>query len=176
MTMLAALMLTAGPALAHPVDEVVQGAYLTLAPGEARLELDLTPGPLVSMTLITALDADGDKRITAGEARAYGAMVLGQSGLTLDGKAAAWRLDHVVVPAYEALAGETDTVKVYAVTARPETTGRHVLAYVNRYSPAKTRANANIFLQPGAGWRYQVDGQTHSDDGRGLTVRYSAAR
>ena len=53
---LALLALAAGPALAHPYDEVVQGAYLTLAPGQVRLELDLTPGPAVADALLKALD------------------------------------------------------------------------------------------------------------------------
>jgi hypothetical protein len=35
---------------------------------------------------------------------------------------------------------------------------------------------ANVFLQPGEGWQYRVTGQQRSDDGRQLTVHYTAAR
>ena len=45
---------------------MVQGAYLTLAPGELRLELDLTPGAAVLAAVLRALDPDGDRRIADG--------------------------------------------------------------------------------------------------------------
>ena len=44
------------------------------------------------------------------------------------------------------------------------------------FSLFSTQAAANVFLQPGVGWRYTVAGQTHGPDGRRLTVRYTAAR
>ena len=170
------VLLTPDWAAAHPVDEVVQGAYLTLAPGEVRLELDLTPGTEVSVALLKTLDADGDRRISDAEARAYGLRVLQQSRLTLDGAPAAWRLDHVATPPYDRVLTQTDTVKIFAVAARPDRVGSHVLAYDNRYQPASSRCIANIFLQPGDGWRYAVSGRTHSEDGRRLTVAYRDAR
>jgi hypothetical protein len=42
--LISASLLRAASADAHPVDEVVQGAYLTIAANEVRLELDITPG------------------------------------------------------------------------------------------------------------------------------------
>jgi hypothetical protein len=171
-----ALLLAPGRADAHPVDEVVQGAYLTLAPGELRLELDLTPGTEVADAVLRALDANGDRRITDAEARTYAERVLKQSTVTLDGAPAAWRLDRVNAPSYESLKFATDTFKVYAVAVRPDRPGAHSLAYDNRYQPAKSQCIANIFLQPGSGWRYQVTGQKHSDDGRRLSVSYTIAR
>jgi hypothetical protein len=163
-------------AAAHPVDEVVQGAYLTLAPGEVRLELDLTPGTEVSGAVLRSLDANTDRRVSDAEARAYAEQVLKQSSLTLDGVSLSWRLERVSVPPYQSLSREGDTLKIYAIAMRAEQAGVHTLSYVNRYQPAKSQCIANIFLQPGAGWRYQVDGQQHSDDGRLLTVRYAGAR
>src|SRR5579872_6470883 len=170
------LLLSAGRAGAHPVDEVVQGAYLTLAPGEVRLELDLTPGTMVAAALLRDMDPNRDQRISDAEARAYAAHVLQQSTLMLDGTAAAWRLDKVSVPPYQNVLLATDTLKIYAVAARTERAGAHTLRYDNGYQPAKSQCIANIFLQPGAGWRYQVAGQRHSDDGRQLAVDYTGAR
>ncbi|MGH7735207.1 MAG: hypothetical protein ACREOE_16345, partial [Gemmatimonadales bacterium] len=71
---------------------------------------------------------------------------------------------------------QSDTLKIYAVAKRPDRVGGHSLGYDNRYQPAKSQCIANIFLQPGGGWRYQVGGQKHSDDGRILAVAYSSAR
>jgi hypothetical protein len=173
---LALLAVAAGPALAHPYDEVVQGAYLTLAPGQVRLELDLTPGPAVAGALLASLDHNGDRRVTDQEARAYAAQVLGQSSLVLDGAPAHWRVDRVVTPDYQALKLESDTLKIYAVADRADRPGPHTLSYDNRYQPAKSQCIANIFLQPGGGWRYAVAGQKHSEDGRALTVSFTGAR
>ena len=165
-----------GWAFAHPVDEVVQGAYLTLAKGEVRLELDLTPGTEVVGVVLKALDSNGDKAVSEAEGRAYGEQVVKQSTLTLGGKAAAWRLDRVSVPPYQALMEETATIKVYAIAQRPDRAGAQTLTYGNSYQPAKSQVIANIFLQPGGGWKYRVTGQKHTQDGRGLTVNYAVSR
>jgi hypothetical protein len=174
----AGLLLALAPAIAgaHPLDEVVQGAYLTLAPGELRLELDITPGTQVSASVLTALDANADHQITDAEARAYGRLVLSQSSLTLDGAPAVWRLQGVAAPPYDHILAEAQTLKIYAVAARPNRAGPRALAFENRYAPAKTQAVANIFLQPAGGWRYAVTAQQHSDDGRRLSVAYTVAR
>ena len=163
-------------AQAHPLDEVVQGSYLTLKPGQVALELDISPGPLVVDTVLRRLDGDGDGRISRDEAKAFGRMVLGQTILSIDGVAAAWRVESVVAPPFQNIRQGADTIKIYAVARRLERVGAHSFAYENRYAPARTQAAANVFLQPGDGWRYTVAGQAHGPDGRSLTVRYTAAR
>ncbi|MFC4640362.1 hypothetical protein [Deinococcus hohokamensis] len=50
------------------------------------------------------------------------------------------------------------------------------LSYQNRYQPVKSQWTANVFLQPGRGWQYQITGQGRSNDGRDLTVQYKATR
>jgi len=172
----AAAALVPALAFAHPVDEVVQGAYLTLAKGEVRLELDLTPGTEVVGEVLKSLDPNGDRTVSKAEGRAFGERVLQQSSLTLGGKTTAWRLDRVSVPPYAALVQDTATIKVYAVAPRPDRAGPQILTYANSYQPAKSQWIANIFLQPGGGWTYRVVSQKHTDDGRGLTVNYAVGR
>lgn len=169
------LALLLGTAGAHPLDEVVQGAYLSLAPGKVLLELDLTPGPLVAEPFIKALDPNADGKVTAAEARAYAGRVLGQSTLEVNGAAIPWTLDQVEVPPVPALK-VGGVIKIYATAKRPDRTGAQTLTYQNRYQPVKSQWMANIFLLPGAGWQYGVTGQQHSNDGRGLTVTYTATR
>jgi hypothetical protein len=177
------LALFGSSVLAHPLDEVVQGAYLTLLPGELRLELDITPGTQVADAVLTVLnpktnkeaDQEADHIITDAQARAYAQSVLQQSTLVLDGVAAPWSLERVSVPPYQNLKLATDTIKIYAVAKRPDRAGALTLRYENRYQPAKSQWIANVFLQPGPDWRYEITGQQHSDDGRLLTVTYTAA-
>ena len=163
-----------GRADAHPVDEVVQGAYLTLALGELRLELDVTPGSEVAGRVLPALDPDGDRAVSEDEAQAFAQDVLDQSTLTLDGVMAEWELVDVTVPPLGELATGNAILKIMATAARPEAPGDRVLAYENRYEPAKSLWIANVFLQPGSDWVYRVTGQERSDDGKGLTVRYTS--
>jgi hypothetical protein len=170
------LALFSSSAAAHPLDEVVQGAYLTLAPGEVRLELDITPGAQVAGALLRALDTNLDRCITDTEARAYAESVMKQSTLMLDHVAVPWTLENVSVPPYQHLELGSDTIRIYAVAKHPDRAGAQTLTYENRYEPAKSRWIANIFLQPGAGWRYEVTGQQRSDDSRLLTVTYIGAQ
>ncbi|AWT35983.1 hypothetical protein DM785_10715 [Deinococcus actinosclerus] len=59
------LLALLGSAQAHPVDEVVQGAYLTLTPAGVELELDITPGSAVAASVTGSLDADRNGTVTA---------------------------------------------------------------------------------------------------------------
>ncbi|WP_161884361.1 hypothetical protein [Deinococcus alpinitundrae] len=173
LTLLALLL---GLAQAHPVDEVVQGAYLTLAPGKVQLELDLTPGTQVAATVLSAIDTDTDGKITGTEARSYAKLVLRQSTLKLNGVVVSWTLDTVEMPPYSDLKTGNAVLKIYALAKRADAAGAQSLSYENRYQPVKSQWIANIFLLPAAGWQYGVTGQQHSNDGRQLTVKYQVTR
>ena len=71
--LIALLVVLAPPraALAHPLDIYLQASYITVAPAQIVVELDLTPGVLVAPEALTQLDPDGDGQITDAEARAY---------------------------------------------------------------------------------------------------------
>jgi hypothetical protein len=168
--------LACGSAQAHPQDEVVQGAYLTLAPGEVRLQIDLIAGVKVAGSVLKSIDANGDRRISDTEARAYAGRVLAQSSLKVNGAPVTWRLASIKAPAYENIEQAGETIEIYAVADRRDEAGAHSLAYENRYDPATCLCIANVFLEPGSGWQYQVNSQTRSEDGRAFGVSYLAAR
>lgn len=170
----AAVAALAGPAAAHPQDEIVQGAYLTLAPGAVRLELEIAVGPLVAGPVVRALDRNGDSRISAAEAQAYAAKVLAQSTLTVDGTPRPLRLERIEAPPYGDAQTAASPIRIYAMARRQPGDGAHTLVYRNDYSPAQSRCFGEVFLAPGERWRDQVDGQAHSPDGRRLTVRYTS--
>ncbi|WP_425144947.1 hypothetical protein [Deinococcus sp.] len=161
-------------AQAHPVDELLQGAYLTLAPGAVQLELDLTPGTQVAGGWLRTIDANADGQISASEARTFARQVLAQSRVTVGGVDTPWALDQVVTPPYQNLLTGNDVLKIYAVARRPDRAGAGTFTYQNRYQPVKSRWMANVFLLPAAGWQYGVSGQQHSTDGQTLTVTYTA--
>jgi hypothetical protein len=170
----AVVVLLPGCASAHPVDEVVQSVYLFIGPDAVLLELDLTPGSAVSGSVMGALDGDSDRSITDAEARAFAEMVLERSSLMIDGETLALKVQSVTVPPYDMLEQAGDTLRIFASAGHADTQGKHVLHYVNSYVPARTLRDANVFLQPGGDWVYEVMAQDGSDDGSELTVEYTA--
>jgi len=166
--------MAAGAAAAHPVDELIQGAYLTLAPGEVKLQLDLTPGAEVVPSVSSSLDPDADGAVSEAEARAYAEQVLADSTLILDREPAAWSLVAVTVPDLAVLAEGGGVIRIEATALRPDQDGLHVLAYENYHEPVKSLWMANVFLRPGEGWTYAVTDQERSDEGRSLTVTFEA--
>lgn len=170
----AAVVIAGAGAEAHPLDEVVQAAYLTLAPGEVQLDLEIQPGALVAGGIVRDIDANGDRKISDAEARAYGERVLRASTLTVDGAPAELKLLRVQAPAYANLI-QGDILRLYAVARRKDRAGAGGLAYVNRYAPGKSQCQANVFLSMGGGWTYAVASQGHGPDGRRLDVAYRVA-
>lgn len=170
------LLALLGAASAHPVDEVVQGAYLTLTPAGVELELDITPGSAVAASVTGSLDADHNGRVTTAEARAYATRVLAAQTLTLDGTRARWTLRDVQVPPLANLKLGSDTLKILAFAPRVQRAGPHTLTYTNAYRPAKTQRVANIFLKPGGPLTDRVTGQTRSADLTRLTVQFTTGR
>jgi hypothetical protein len=171
----AVAVLSVLPAFAHPLDEVVQAAYVTLAPGEVQLDLEIQPGGLVAAGIARQVDANGDGRISDAEARAFGERVLRDSSLTLDGVKTPLRLRNVRAPSYANLA-RGDILHVYATASTRMRPGPVSLRYANRYAPVKSQCQANVFLSVGGGWAFAVDRQGHSADGRQLDVAYRIVR
>lgn len=178
LTMAVALGLATGLAAAadaHPVDEVVQAAYLSIEPTQVRLELDVTPGPAVSATVLRDLDRDGDGRITPREARAFALALLRRLPLTSDGRRAPWRLDQIGVPAYAGLRDRADVLRLLAAADRRESAGEHVLTLADGYRPASGPVMINVFPRSGPVWTYRIVRQERSDDGRRYRVSLDAA-
>lgn len=172
--LVASLSMLAGAVTAHPIDELLQGAYLTLSPGEVQLDLDLTPGAEVLPLVSRALDPNADGSVTEAEARAYAEAVLADSTLLLNEEPVAWTLVGVTVPDPTLLAAGAGVIRIEATAPRPDREGVHVLAYETRHEPTKSLWMANVFLRPGEGWAYVVRGQERDKSGQSLIVTYEA--
>ena len=161
---------------AHPVDEVVQGAYLLLAPGQVRLELDVPPGPEVVAPLLRDMDADGDHAFSAAEKRAYALRVLRLCTLEIGGRAVAWRFDEIGAPPYGQLAGQATTIQIFATASDRGGEGPRPLRFSNGYRPARGPTTANVFAKRDGAFGYVFEGQRRSDDGRDFAVVFRRAR
>jgi hypothetical protein len=98
----AAILLLAGtPALAHRLDEYLQGTILAVEKNRMDAQITLTPGVAVFPILIAEIDTDGDGSISATEQRAYVDRVLGDLSLKIDGRRLTPRLLSMEFPAIE---------------------------------------------------------------------------
>lgn len=168
----ALLPLAAAPASAHPVDELVQAAYLTLIPSGVELQLDLTPGSEIAEVVLAALDSNGDGAASEAEASAFGRAVLMQSALTLDGSAVTWELYRVTAPPLDDLRWGAGVIRIYAQAGQPHAEGSRLLEYRNAYEPTTSQWTANVFLNPGQGRAYEVTEQQRGESGRRFAVAY----
>lgn len=70
---------------AHPLDELYQVTFITVAPHRISLTIELYSGVLVAPTLLSLVDPNGDELITESEAQAYVALFSGDVTLQIDG-------------------------------------------------------------------------------------------
>ena len=91
-TLLAVVVLAGIPAIAHRLDEYLQGTIITVEKDRVQAEITLTPGVAVFPILLADIDSDADGVISENEQRAYAARVLRDLSLTIDGRPLALRL------------------------------------------------------------------------------------
>ncbi len=85
-------------ALAHPADVYLQASYITVAPTQIVVELDLSPGVLVAPQVLPQLDTDGDQQISDAEGQAYVDVVLRNVVLKWMGSRWCWRSPRSICP------------------------------------------------------------------------------
>ena len=142
-------LLLAGIALAHPVDECVQAAYLKLGPDSIELELDLTPGEQVSAQMLGLIDQNGDGQMDQPEVQQYAERVLEELSLTVDDQAQGLKLESVVPPSTSVFLAGGGTIKLIARASLTDGAGSHKLEFRNAHAPVKSGYLANVFVQSG---------------------------
>jgi hypothetical protein len=95
---LAIVVLAAMPALAHRLDEYLQGTLLAIEKDRVNAEMTLTPGVAVAPFVMALIDTNADGEISEAEQRAYGARVLGDLSLKIDGQSLTPRLLSIRFP------------------------------------------------------------------------------
>ena len=156
------VLLPARPAAAHPLDSYLQAAYLTPSPSTITLELDISPGVLVAPSALADLDADGDRRIADGEARAYADRILGQLHLRADDSTLRLTFTAIDVPAYLTIQAGYGTLRLYAqATDAPVATGAHEVFFRNDFAPKGAAYQVNALVDK---TRSVVLGTQHRDE------------
>jgi len=133
-------------AQAHALDIYLQATYITVAPAEIVVELDLTPGVLVAPEVLSQLDADGDKQITEAEGLAYANTVLSNVVLQVDGQPLALTVTNVDMPGYLTIQAGYGTIRVFTTAPMASgISGTHQIAYANN-TPVGAAYQVNAFV------------------------------
>jgi nickel/cobalt transporter (NicO) family protein len=141
------------PALAqaHALDEHLQLTYLTIKPQQVIVELNMTPGVLVAPGIITALDTDGDRQISAAEGQIYAQTVVSKLVLQLDGQPLSLTITSIEMPPYLNLQVGYGLIKIFAEATLPANlSGAHRLYYKNNYVPEGAKYQVNAFVEQNA--------------------------
>jgi ABC-type nickel/cobalt efflux system permease component RcnA len=137
-------------ALAHPADMYLQATYITVAPSQIVVELDLTPGVLVAPQVLPQLDTDGNQQISDAEGQAYVDAMLRNVVLQVDGKPLALVVTKIDMPAYLNIQAGYGTIRIFTVaTLAAGTTGTHQIFYKNNFAPTGSAYQVNAFVDKG---------------------------
>ncbi len=124
---------------AHPLDEYLQLTYLTVAPTQIEVELDLTPGVLIDPEILAEIDTNGDHAISDAETGAYADTVVRSVELKVDGHPLALDISTVHMPAYLNIQAGYGTIRIVATaTLADSTPGSHRISYTNRFAPTSS--------------------------------------
>jgi hypothetical protein len=118
------------------LDEYVQAAQITLAPGGARVELRLVPGVEVADRVFAMIDVDGDGKISPAEEQAYARRVLQDITLEVDGRRAPLALTGVQFPSRREMNEGIGAIRLdLTAEAALGAAGEHQLSFRNDHLP-----------------------------------------
>lgn len=148
---LLALLATPLTALAHPLDQYLQATYITVAPAQLVVELDLSPGVLVAPQALALLDTDGDQQLSDAEGRAYADTIVQHVALQVDGQPLALTVTKIDLPEYLVIQAGYGTIRIFtSATLADGMAGTHAIAYSNNNAPAGVSYQVNTFIETGA--------------------------
>jgi hypothetical protein len=157
---------------AHRRDEYLQAARLAVDPDRVQLELDLTAGIAVAEIVLSEIDLDASRSISAAEARAYSQRVLSAIALDIDGVPLRVELVDADFPEIDTVLNGEGIARIRAAAAMPRLSeGVHHLRYRNSYRPDIGVYLANALVPSND--RVTVTAQRRDVDQRDLTIDYT---
>ena len=170
--LLLVVLASPGAALAHPADVYLQATYITVAPTQLEVELDLSPGVLVAPQVLPLLDSNGDEQISDAESQAYVNSVLSQIELKADGAPVALTITKIDIVPYLNFQAGYGTIRVFATAALPANlSSTHVIDYRNHFAPAGSAYQVNTFVEKNAA--ITLGTQNRDDIQQSISVDYT---
>ena len=126
-------VLLIAPAFAHRLDEYLQAATLKVEKNRIHLEIHLTPGVAVLPAAMAAIDTDRDGLLSTQEQQAYGARVLADLKLSVDGKGLDLHLDSVQFPSLQQLHDGLGDIAIELTAAVESNAADRLLVFDNHH-------------------------------------------
>lgn len=162
----AGTILLAGPATAHPNDEVLQQVYLTPDAERLTIQVDLTPGVLVSPRFAGTLDTNDDGTLSQNEIDSHVDSVHSVLHAEADGQTLALAVTDRRYPPLDLLAAGGGTITLTLSAPLPTKADR--LTVTDDYEPgAKTIVQMSVLS---AADPIDLGPITHADNGRTVGV------
>jgi hypothetical protein len=108
----AILVLAGTPALAHRLDEYLQGTIISVEKNRVDFQMTLTPGVAVFPVLIAEIDLNADGVISRIEQRAYAGRILDDLTMSIDGHHLTPRLLSTEFPAVEEMKAGRGEIRI----------------------------------------------------------------
>jgi hypothetical protein len=108
----AILVLAGTPALAHRLDEYLQGTIISVEKNRVDFQMTLTPGVAVFPILIAEIDLNADGVISRIEQRAYAGRILDDLTMSIDGHHLTPRLLSTEFPAVEEMKAGRGEIRI----------------------------------------------------------------
>ncbi len=129
-----AMLLLAGmPALAHRLDEYLQGTILSVEKNRLQAQMTLTPGVAVYPIVLAGIDTNADGTISETEQRAYAGQVLGDLSLSIDGHRLTPRLVSMEFPTIEEMKAGRGEIRIEFDADLPGNGGNRRLTLENHH-------------------------------------------
>jgi hypothetical protein len=120
-------------ALAHRLDEYLQGAIISVGKDRVVAHLTLTPGVAVFPMVVAEIDVDGNGIISDIEQHAYASRILRDLSLKIDGQVLAPRLVSMQFPAIEEMKDGRGQIQIELAADLPPGAARRKLAFENHH-------------------------------------------
>jgi len=157
---------------AHRLDEYLQAARLAIDPGLVQLELDLTPGILLTEEILAAIDRNRDGSLSEDEQWAYGRQVVSALTLEVDGTPVAARLSACRFPDAAAMRRGEGTIRLQSTATLPSMSiGDHQLLFRNSHHQDSSVYLANALVPESD--RVAIGAQRRAGDQSELTIDYT---
>ena len=127
------LLLSAPFAVAHRLDEYLQGTILSVEKNRVDAQITLTPGVAVFPTLIKDMDVNADGAISEAEQRAYVETVLRDISLSIDGHPLTPHLVSARFPAIEEMKEGRGEIQIEFNADLPSGGPNRKLKFENRH-------------------------------------------
>jgi nickel/cobalt transporter (NicO) family protein len=142
--------LSLGPigARAHPLDEFYEVTFITVAPAQINLKVELYTGVLIAPQILALIDGDQDEQISEVEAQAYVERFLKDVTFEIDQTPTPLSLTHLDFPSAVDLRAGVGIIRFNLTAALPAgAQGQHQLYYRNNHLPDIANYVVNVLSE-----------------------------